>query len=131
MSEENIGQEFRLKNIDETTNYLIEEIKLNELMNKKHKKVCTTLLENFEVVLVHCNLVNNNYQHTSELLFTFVPDKQFSQLITIAPHSLTMLKTTNIEFQYNEVWFTDPNNRPLEIEDNLNITLIIGAGQYK
>ena len=131
MSEENIGQEFRLKNIDETTNYLIEEIKLNELMNKKHKKVCTTLLENFEVVLVHCNLVNNNYQQTSELLFTFVPDKQFSQLITIAPHSLTMLKTTNIEFQYNEVWFTDPNNRPLEIEDNLNITLIIGAGQYK
>ena len=131
MSEENIGQEFRLKNIDETTNYLIEEIKLNELMNKKHKKVCTTLLENFEVVLVHCNLVNNNYQETSELLFTFVPDKQFSQLITIAPHSLTMLKTTNIEFQYNEVWFTDPNNRPLEIEDNLNITLIIGAGQYK
>ena len=131
MSEENIGQEFRLKNIDETTNYLIEEIKLNELMNKKHKKVCTTLLENFEVVLVHCNLVNNNYQQTSELLFTFVPDKQFSQLITIAPLSLTMLKTTNIEFQYNEVWFTDPNNRPLEIEDNLNITLIIGAGQYK
>ena len=131
MSEENISQEFRLKNIDETTNYLIEEIKLNELMNKKHKKVCTTLLENFEVVLVHCNLVNNNYQQTSELLFTFVPDKQFSQLITIAPHSLTMLKTTNIEFQYNEVWFTDPNNRPLEIEDNLNITLIIGAGQYK
>ena len=131
MSEENIGQEFRLKNIDETTNYLIEEIKLNELMNKKHKKVCTTLLENFEVVLVHCNLVNNNYQQTSELLFTFVPDKQFSQLITIAPHLLTMLKTTNIEFQYNEVWFTDPNNRPLEIEDNLNITLIIGAGQYK
>ena len=131
MSEENIGQEFRLKNIDETTNYLIEEIKLNELMNKKHKKICTTLLENFEVVLVHCNLVNNNYQQTSELLFTFVPDKQFSQLITIAPHSLTMLKTTNIEFQYNEVWFTDPNNRPLEIEDNLNITLIIGAGQYK
>ena len=42
MAEENISQEFRLKNIDETRNYLIEEINPNELMNKKHKKVCTT-----------------------------------------------------------------------------------------
>ena len=41
MAEENIGQEFRLKNIDETRNYLIEEINRNELMSKKHKKICT------------------------------------------------------------------------------------------
>ena len=44
MEEENITQEFRLKSTDETRNYLIEEINLNELMSKKHKKVCTTLL---------------------------------------------------------------------------------------
>ena len=43
MAEENISQEFRLKNIDERGNYLIEEIKENELMSRKHKKVCTTL----------------------------------------------------------------------------------------
>ena len=43
MSEENITQEFRLKDIDKTNNYLIEEINRNELMSKKHKKVCTTL----------------------------------------------------------------------------------------
>ena len=43
MAEENISQEFRLKNIDETRNYLIEEINRNELMSKKRKKVCTTL----------------------------------------------------------------------------------------
>ena len=55
-------------------------------------------------------------------------DKQFGQLITIAPHSLTMLKATNAEFQSIEVWFTDQNNRPLEIEDNININLIIGTG---
>ena len=48
-------------------------------------------LESVEVVLVHCNLVNNNYQQTSKVLFTFVPNKQFGQLINIAPHSLTML----------------------------------------
>ena len=43
MAEENISQEFRLKNIDETRNYLIEETNRNKLMSKKHKKVCTTL----------------------------------------------------------------------------------------
>ena len=52
-------------------------------------------LESVEVVLVHCNLVNNNYQQASKVLFTFVPNKQFGQLINIAPHSLTMLNTTN------------------------------------
>ena len=82
-------------------------------------------LETVEVVLVHCNLVNNNYQQASKVLFTFVPNKQFGRLITIAPHSATMLKTTNAEFSFIEIWFTDQNNRPLEIEDNVNITLII------
>ena len=83
-------------------------------------------LETVEVVLVRCNLVNINYQQASKLLFSFVSNKQFTQLITIIPHSLTMLKTTNAEFSFIETWFTDQNNRPLEIEDNLNIKLIIG-----
>ena len=51
--------------------------------------------ESVAVVLVHCNLVNSNYQQTSKVLFTFVLNKQFGQLINIAPHSLTMLNTTN------------------------------------
>ena len=50
-------------------------------------------LEPVEVVLVHCNLVNNSYQQASKVLFTFVPNKLFDQLITITPHSPTMLKT--------------------------------------
>ena len=83
-------------------------------------------LESVEVVLVHCNLVNNSYQQASKVLFTFVPNKQFGQLITISPHSLTMLKTTNSEFPFIQVWFTDQNNRPLEIEVSVNITLITG-----
>ena len=84
-------------------------------------------LESIEVILVHCNLVNNNCKQASKVLFTFVPDKQFGQLITIATYSLTMLKTTNAEFQSIELWFTDKSDRPLEIED-ANITLIIGTG---
>ena len=60
-------------------------------------------LETVEVVLVHCNLVNNNYQQASKVLFTFVPNKQSGQLITITPHSLTRLRTTNAEFTSIEI----------------------------
>ena len=84
-------------------------------------------LKTVVVALVHCNLVNNSYQQPSKVLFTFVPNKQFGQLITITSHSSTMLKTTNAEFSLVDIWFTDQNNRPLEIEDNVNITLIIGT----
>ena len=83
-------------------------------------------LEAVEVVLVHSNLVNNNYQHASKVLLTFIPNKQFGQLITITPHSPTMLKTTNEEFSFIAIWFTDQNDRSLEIEDYVNITLITG-----
>ena len=71
-------------------------------------------LESAEAILVHCNLVNHNYQQASKVLFTFVPDKQFRQLITIAPHLLTTLKTTNAFFQSIEVWLTNKNNRAPE-----------------
>ena len=83
-------------------------------------------LESVEFVLVHCNIVNNTYQKASKVIFTFVPSEQFGQLITISPHLLTMLKTNSAEFQLIELWFTDQNNRPLVIENRVNITLIIG-----
>ena len=84
-------------------------------------------LENVEVVLVHCNLVNNSYQQASRVLFTFVPNKQYGQLISISPNSLIFLKTMNTEFSEIEIWFTDQNNNALEIEDNVNISLIINT----
>ena len=64
-------------------------------------------LENVEVLLVHCNLVNNAYQQHSKVLFTFVPTKQYAQLISISPHSLVFLKTMNTDFSEIETWFTD------------------------
>ena len=84
-------------------------------------------LENVEVVLVHYNLVNNSYQQHSRVLFTFVPTKQYDQLISISPHSLVFLKTVNTEFPEIEIWFTDQNNNALEIEDNVNISLVINT----
>ena len=78
-------------------------------------------LESVEVVLVHCNLVKNDYHQTSKVLFTFVPNKEFGQLINISPHSLTMMNTVNTEFSFAEVWFTDQASKALEIEDNVNL----------
>ena len=83
-------------------------------------------LESVEAVLVHCNLVKNDYQRTSKNLFSFTPNKQFGQLIDISAHSLTMMNTINTEFSFVEVWFTDQASKALEIEDNVNLTLIIG-----
>ena len=73
-----------------------------------------------------CNLVKNDYQHTSKVLFTFVPKKKFGQLINIPPHSLTMMNVVNTEISSVEIWFTDQVIKAIEIEDNVNLTLIIG-----
>ena len=64
-------------------------------------------LESVEVVLMRCNLVNNSYQQASKVLFSFVANQQFDQLITISSHLLTILKTTNAVFQSIQLWFTD------------------------
>ena len=117
---------YRLELLAEETMQLLGSSKKDIDQNKNGEIV--PRLKTVEVVLVHCNLANSNYQQASKVLFTFVPNKQFSQLITIAPDSLTMLKTTNAEFSFIEIWFTDSNNRPLEIEDNVNITLKIETG---
>ena len=90
--------------------------------NKKGENVP----ESVEVVLVHCNLVKNDYQHASKVLFSFVPNKKFGQLLNISPHVFTMMNTVNTEFSSVEVWFTDQASKALEIEDNVNLTLIIG-----
>ena len=83
-------------------------------------------LQSVEVVLVHCNLVKHDYQQASKLLFTFAPNKKFGQLLYISPHVSTMMNTINTEFSSVEVWFTDQSSKALEIEDNVNLTLIIG-----
>ena len=83
-------------------------------------------LESFETVLVHGNLVNNGYQQVPKVLYTFVSSKQFKQIINVSPHSWTILNNINTKLTFIEIWFTDQNSKPLEIEDNLNITMIIG-----
>ena len=82
-------------------------------------------LEITEAILVHCNVVNNSYQQNSRVLYTFVPNKSFGQLLDISPKNFIFLKTFDSEFSYIEVWFTDQNSKPLEIEDKIKTTVVI------
>ena len=81
-------------------------------------------LEITEVVLVLCNIVNNNYQHHLRVLYTFIPNKSLGQLLDISSKNFIFLKIFNWEFSYIEVWLTDQNSKPLEIEDLKNINLV-------
>ena len=82
-------------------------------------------LEVTEVVLIHCNIVNNNYQQDSRVLYTFVPNKSHGQLLDISSKNFIFLKTFHPESSYIEVWFTDQNSIPLEIEDKTSLTLVM------
>ena len=77
-------------------------------------------LEITEVVLVHYNIGNNDYQQDSRALYTFVPNKPFGSLLEISPKNHIFLKTLNSKFQDIRVWFTDQNSQSLEIEDRIN-----------
>ena len=72
-------------------------------------------LETTEVVLVYCNIVNNDYQQDSRVLYTFVPNKPFGSLLEISLTNQIFLKTFNSEYDEITVWFTDQNSQPLEI----------------
>ena len=82
-------------------------------------------LEITEVVLVHCNMVNNDYQHDSRVLYTFVSNNSFGSLLDISPSDHIFLKTFNSEYDEIIVWFSDQNSNPLEIEDRINLTMVI------
>ena len=116
---------YKLELLSKQTMKLLGSTKYSIDVDKNSENV--PKLENVEVVLVHCNLVNNAYQQHSRVLFTFVPTKQYGQLISISPHSLVFLKTMNTNFSEIEVSFTDQNNNALEIEDNVNLSLIINT----
>ena len=82
-------------------------------------------LEIVELVFIHRNLVNNNYQQNSRILYTLVPNKPFGGSVEISPPNHIFSKTFNSEFKEFKSWFTDQNSRPLEIEDKINLTLIV------
>ena len=82
-------------------------------------------LEIEEVVLVHFDIVNNDYQQVSRVVYTFVPNKPFGCLLEISPKNHILLKTFHPEYDEIKVWFTDQNSQPLEIEDRINLTMVV------
>ena len=82
-------------------------------------------LEITEVVLVHCDIVNNDYQQDSKVLYTFLPNKPFVSLLEIPPTNHIFLKTFNLEYDEIKEWFTDQNSQPLGTEDRINLTMVI------
>ena len=82
-------------------------------------------LEITEIVLVYCDIVNNDYKQDSRVLYTFVPNKPYGSLLEISPTSHIFLKAFNSEYSKIIVWFPDQNNKPLEIEGKINLTMVI------
>ena len=82
-------------------------------------------LEITEAVLVHCNIVDNDYEQDSRVLYTFAPSNPFGSLLEISPTNHIFLKTFISEYNETEVWFTDQKSQPLEIEDRINLTIVI------
>ena len=78
-----------------------------------------------EIVLVHCDIVNNDYHQDSRVLCTFLPNKPFGSLLKTSPTNHIFLKTFNSEFDEIKVWFTDQNSQALETEDRINLTMAI------
>ena len=87
-------------------------------------------LEITEVVLAHCNIVNNDFQQDLRVLYIFVPNKPFGSLLEMWPANFIFLNTFNSEFEDIEVCFTDKNSQPLEIDDRINLTLVIKWQSY-
>ena len=123
-----IKSEYKLQLLSKETMKLLGSTS-NSIDGDKNSELVPKL-ESADLVLVHCNVVNNSYQQISKVLFTFVPNKKYGQLITISPETLIMLKTVNAEFSFIEIWFTDQDNRSLEIEDSVNISLIVGINNF-
>ena len=95
------------------------------IIDQNKNGVIVPELEQVHSVLVHCNIVHNDYLQNSKLLYSFVPGNAFRQLLSIQPKALIQSKTIDSIFDYIETWFTDQNNDSLQIEDSVSVALII------
>ena len=79
--------------------------------------------------LVFCNLVQNVYLQDSKILFSFVPNSRFGSLLSITPQVLKYCDTVDSIFDYIETSVTDQDGRPLQIDDDFTVSIII-KNQY-
>ena len=118
-----IKSRYYLELLTQETMKLLGSTESKMIKNKNGENVPHLVV--VELVLVHCNLVNNDYQQDSRILYIFVPNEAFGSLLKISPTNHVFLKTFNSEFEEIKIWFTDQTSVPLELEDKINVTLII------
>ena len=118
-----IKTRFYLKFVTSETMKLLASTENKITEDKNCEKVAH--LEIKEVVLIYHSIVNNDYQQDSRVLYTLVPNEPIGNLLETSPTNFVFLKTFKSEFQASEVWCTDHNSKPLEIEDKINFTLLI------
>ena len=102
---------------------LIESTKSKIIKDKNGQNI--PHLESTEAVLIHYNIVNNDYLNDSRVSYTFIHNKSFNQLLDISLKAFIFLKTFDSEFLYIEVWFTNQNSKLIVTEDKTNITLVM------
>ena len=96
-----------------------------KLIDKSKNGENVPSLEVAKVVLVQCNLVDNQYQQMPEVLYTFTPIKSYAYLLNVEPNNFVFLKNYNTEFDKIIVTFTDEDGRPLGTEDKVNSALLL------
>ena len=96
---------------------------IKELIDQTKNRKNVPSLEVVEVVVVQCNLVDNQYQQKLKVLYTFMPNKFYAYLVNIEPSNLVFLKTYKTDSDEIITKFMDNIGRPLEIENEVNWTL--------
>ena len=109
-------ERFRNCFVSEPNYHTILKVIAKSKINKNENGENAPILEISKVVLVYCNIVSDDYQQDSRVLYTFVPNKSSSQLLDISPIFFLFLKPFNSEFSYIDVWFTDQNSKPPDRE---------------
>ena len=120
-----VNEEFEL-NLGKGLAYLLGfDVSQLPLTNTEVNRALKPSTERVHNVILNCNLAQNDYNYTSNALYTFTPDQSFGALLSIKPNYPIWTSCRNASFNNIEVWFTDQDNRPLEIEDNVIVTLHI------
>ena len=102
---------------------LLESVK--QIIDKDKNNENLLKSESVEVALMHCNVVKSDYQQASKVMFSFVPNKQFGQLVNISPHPMIMLNTINTELSFIDVCFTEQSSKSVEIEYNVSMIFVV------
>ena len=82
-------------------------------------------LEITGVVIVNCSIANSVYQQGWRVLYTFVHENLFCQLLDVSSKHLIVRKTFDAGLSYIEVWFTNKNSKPLKLKNKMNSKLVI------